>query len=96
MTLPCPIYGFVVAVRLHAPEDSAVDQRVRRSFSELLDRRGLVADDRRHVDSWVCAVRSEASQATDADRDAIIAWAAAQPEIAVLEAGPLADLGSDD
>jgi uncharacterized protein YggL (DUF469 family) len=53
--------------------------------------RGLVAEgsgDR----EWRQTISREGGQATEADREAVAAWAAARGEIAVYEIGPLVDL----
>jgi hypothetical protein len=48
-----------------------------------------------NVGSWPAILKSEASQATDADRQAIQAWAATRREIVRLDVGQLVDLSAD-
>jgi uncharacterized protein YggL (DUF469 family) len=45
---------------------------------------------------WSHVVHSEAGQATDADRDAIVAWSKTRPEIIAITVGPLRDIQDDD
>jgi uncharacterized protein YggL (DUF469 family) len=94
----CPVFGFTVALRPTRALDDAHERGLWESFvRETVERRGLVCNDGTHdAKRWSCVVRSEAGQATDADREAIAAWASAQPEIVAVEIGPLVDLTSAD
>ena len=92
MTAPCPSFGFFVSIALVADlPDDRVDT-LWRSFMAAVEQRGLVADGGTARRTWTYMIQSDASQATDADRQAIEAWAAAQPEIASVEVGELVDL----
>ena len=93
MSAPCPVFGFEVRAEIRPVDDD------RRALwlaleTDFLAERGLVA--RRIALGGVLsfAVTSEASQATDADRRALEAWAATRPEILSMRVGPLVDLAT--
>lgn len=94
MAAPCPTYGFVVDVQLAPHVNSVAEVALWNSFCHALDARGLVCSGAKRA-GWPSAVRSEASQATDADRQAIHEWAAMHKEIVGLDVGQLVDLSSD-
>ena len=87
MTAPCPALGFVVAI------ETAPDARdeLSRDWRTLLEARGLCATGggaarREYV------VTSEASQATESDRDAVRAWLAARSDVRRWQVGEIEDL----
>ena len=61
---------------------------------DVIEPRGLVVDQRSSGRRWSFVVRSEASQATDLDREAVQAWTQARPEIVSARIGPLLDFAS--
>jgi len=87
MSAPCPALGFVVTMEL-AP---GAHDALWRAWSELLEARGLCAAggvaERRE-----CVVTSEASQATESDRDAVRAWLAARGDVRDWRVGEIEDL----
>jgi 50S ribosomal subunit binding protein YggL len=94
MSAPCPVFGFEVRAEIHP-----VDDDDRRAFWRALEidflvGRGLVARCLAFGGRLSFAVTSEASQATDADRQALEEWAAARPEILAMHVGPLVDLAA--
>ena len=94
MSAACPQLGFSVELDMvHSASDATVT-RLRRSFEELIEARGLVRKTERGGRTWTFVVRSEASQATDADRTAVMAWADARGEIIAARVGPIVDLGA--
>ncbi len=58
----------------------------------LVEERGLTIEGNRGRAWWYTLTR-DGGQATEADREAVAAWAAARPGIARCEVGPLVDLG---
>jgi hypothetical protein len=95
MSAACPVFGFVVECGLVTPAGDDQIQSLRRALrGEILEPRGLNCVDRFVGRQWLFTVRSEASQATHADRQAIEAWAERRPEIATARVGPLVDLAS--
>jgi hypothetical protein len=95
MSASCPTYGFVVDVQL-APHVNAVAQvALWNSFCHTLDARGLVCTGAKRA-GWPTAVRSEASQATDSDRQALYQWAQKHEIIVGIEIGQLLDLSAGD
>ena len=87
MSAPCPALGFVVAME-SAP---AVRDELARAWQALLDARGLCATgggaERREY-----VVTSEASQATESDRDAVRDWLASRGEVRRWHVGEIEDL----
>jgi len=86
----CPILGFAVQLEL-APGANA--DALWRAFIALLEGRGLQYGDSGESPptlSWL--VSSEAGQATELDREAVVDWLKARAEIADFGVGPLVDL----
>jgi uncharacterized protein YggL (DUF469 family) len=94
MSAPCPVYGFDVVFRLVAGVSDERAAALRDAFvTELVEARGLTSAAELRVGArWANVVRGEGFQATEADREAVAAWAAGRPEIAAAEVGPLVDL----
>jgi uncharacterized protein YggL (DUF469 family) len=97
MSAPCPVYGFSVVFQLAPGLSEAAVRTLWDDFiRDPIEGRGLVCEGRGAPRRWPHVVHSEAGQATDADRDALIAWAATRPEIVGSEVGPLVDLARAD
>lgn len=94
VTAPCPIYGFIAKYELVSQLDEAEETALTDSFLELLEARGLVSSGGFNGTRWSHVVRSEASQATDADRVAVHDWATSRAEIRDGVCGPIVDLES--
>ncbi|MEO6878503.1 MAG: 50S ribosome-binding protein YggL [Gemmatimonadaceae bacterium] len=94
MSAPCPTYGFLVDARLAPDLTDTARQELWQAFCDLVDARGLVLAGA-FASGWPAALRSEASQATDADRQAIRGWAETRREIVRLEVGQLVDLSAE-
>ena len=95
MSAPCPVFGFVVELEMSEALGSDQMRDVRLAFlAQVAEARGLVIDERRHDHRWTFVVRSEASQATDADRRAVETWAQEQRAIVAVDVGPLLDFAS--
>jgi uncharacterized protein YggL (DUF469 family) len=95
MTAACPVYGFRVDVRLSPELNEVARLAVWNSFCHLMDAGGLVSAGAASA-GWPVVIRSEASQATDADREAVCTWAAAHDGIVDVEVGRLVDLSAMD
>ncbi|HEY0971405.1 MAG TPA: 50S ribosome-binding protein YggL [Gemmatimonadales bacterium] len=92
MSGACPELGFDVRIRPHdRVAGEAGDALLRDLLDGLVEERGLVAEVRGRG-AWLVTVTRDAGQATEADREAISAWAAGRREIARCEVGPLVDL----
>ena len=90
MSAACPLLGFIVQLR--TDDVRAHAQLLAALRAKLLDGRGLLLTDGGAANSYV--VTGDGFQATDADRDAVIAWLAAQPTVAGgYTVGALDDLG---
>ena len=92
MSAACPLLGFSVELDVVRTAGDAAAARVRRSFDELIEGRGLLCETERGGRTWTYVVHSEASQATDADRTAVKEWADAHAEIVAARVGPIVDL----
>lgn len=95
MTAPCPNLGFVVSFQVAQLSD---EQRVSlwADFLRTIDGRGLCCDRGTAGAMSSHVVRSEAGQATDADRDAVLEWARSHDMIFSIDVGPVIDLASAD
>lgn len=93
MSRACPLLGFVAALELGENLTESELLSVRESFSALLGQRGLECEESGTATHWFRATRSEAGQATDADRQALLEWAAAHPAVVRMRVGPILDLG---
>jgi uncharacterized protein YggL (DUF469 family) len=96
VSAPCPVFGFNVVFQL-APELSEAAMRALWDdfMREVVEGRGLVCEGDGAAGRWAHVVHGEAAQATDADRDVVVAWAAARPEIVRSAVGPLVDVASE-
>jgi hypothetical protein len=94
MSAPCPVFGFEARAETHPIDDDDRRALWRALELDLLAQRGLVARCLAFGSRLSFAVTSEASQATDADRQALEAWAATRPEIVSVDVGPLVDLAA--
>jgi uncharacterized protein YggL (DUF469 family) len=85
----CPLFGFVLQLRGTDARDRArLVDALRR---DVLAERGLLVTDGEAANAFV--VTGDGFQATDADREAVIAWLAAQPLAAGYTVGALDDVG---
>ena len=85
----CPLFGFVV--HLPADDDRALAQLLSALSAEVLRSRGLQLMDGESPNVYL--VIGDGFQATDADRDAVVAWLAAQPLARGSTVGALDDVG---
>jgi uncharacterized protein YggL (DUF469 family) len=92
MSAACPLFGFVVELETASALADDELQNLRQSLrSEVLEPRGLTFADRFAGRQWSFTVRSEASQATHADQQAVEAWAATRAEVLSARVGSLVD-----
>ena len=94
MSAPCPVFGFEVRAEIRPVDDDDRRALWLALETDFLAERGLVARCIALGGVLSFAVASEASQATDADRRALEAWAATRPEILSMRVGPLVDLAT--
>jgi hypothetical protein len=88
MSAACPLFGFILQLR-------GIDDRARLVGAlrrELLEVRGLLLMDAEVASSYI--ITGDGFQATDADREAVIAWLAKQPRAGGYTVGALDDFGS--
>ena len=91
MTEPCPMLGFFVVIELASDSLPRAHADFAGALREFLATRGLYAMSADPAGGrW--AVASEASQAVDADRDAVRTWLAARSEVVRADVGSIEDL----
>ena len=95
MSAACPIFGFEGWFDTRTLDDAQRASLWQALVNEVLDTRGLHGRCLARGNTLNFAVSSEASQATDADRAALEAWARARPESVDVRLGPLTDLAAD-
>ncbi|MDF1505819.1 50S ribosome-binding protein YggL [Roseisolibacter sp. H3M3-2] len=93
MSAACPEYGFAVTLTPDPALAPADRDALRADLARLLAMRGVDAGGARGGAAWRLVVTRDGGQATDGDRGAARAWAAARPELAAFEVGDLVDLG---
>jgi len=89
MSAACPLFGFVVQLRTN--DDRALARLLSSLAAELLQPRGLQLMDGESPNVYI--VTGDGFQATDVDREAVIAWLAAQPLAQGYTVGALDDVG---
>lgn len=93
MSAPCPVFGFRVELTLAVGLSERTVGDLWRDFRRsIVEARALTCEREASGDHWSMTLRSEASQATDADREAVSEWGSGRTEIEGLEVGPLVDL----
>jgi uncharacterized protein YggL (DUF469 family) len=95
VSAPCPIYGFVARFEVTADLSDADATALTDDFLAFLEKRGLVSSGGFSGSRWTHVVRSDAAQATDADRTALQTWARTHIEIDSVVVDPLVDLDGD-
>ena len=89
MSAACPLFGFVLHLRgTDADDRTRLLDALRR---ELLESRGLLLMDGEVANAYI--ITGDGLQATDADREAVIDWLAAQPNVRDYTVGALDDVG---
>jgi uncharacterized protein YggL (DUF469 family) len=97
MSAPCPTFGFLVVMEFASSIDASANRELRDAWIGFLETRGLTcaaggtADETRTELKFV--VTSEASQATETDREAARAWLASRGELRAWHVGALEDFG---
>ena len=89
MSAACPLFGFVIQLR--SADLSAHARLLAALRAELLDARGLLLADGEAANSYI--VTGDGFQATEADREAVIAWLATQSLVGGYTVGALDDVG---
>jgi uncharacterized protein YggL (DUF469 family) len=91
MSAPCPTLGFQLAFAIAPGAPDSRRGALRAAFLEAAAGCGLVCE-ARGAGSFEFVVSGDGLQATESDRQRLIAWLDDQPEIASHRAGPLTDL----
>ncbi len=94
MSGACPVFGFTVHIGLRDGVDRSVRDSIANGFAELLDANGMgLADGTNRLDF---VVNRDGTQATDADRQLVLAWAQQWKREAAFEVSDLIDLSAAD
>jgi uncharacterized protein YggL (DUF469 family) len=91
MSAPCPILGFMVVITLLPSTSDAQADALTVDLAELLEANGMMmggGGDR----TLELAITREGTQATDADRQLVAAWAARWASAATVSISDLVDL----
>lgn len=91
MSAPCPTLGFQLAFTIAPGVAESRRGAVRAAFLATAAAYGLVCETR-DEGSLQFVVTGDGLQATESDRQRLVAWLAGQPEIRSHRAGPLIDL----
>ena len=89
MSAACPLFGFVLQLQMDDVE--ALAQLLSALRAEVLEGRGLLLADGEAANAYI--VTGDGFQATDGDREAVIAWLDAQPPATGYTVGALDDVG---
>ena len=91
MSAPCPVYGFVVSVVLDAHTTDAQRTALMDDLIDTLEAGDLLMGGRGdRVLEYV--INREGDQATEADRQRVVAWAARWSDRGVITVSDLVDL----
>lgn len=90
MSPACPVFGFRVEL---ATRGAALDD-LERELVAIAHERGLIIDRVHDGRSRTFTIRSEAGQATDLDRQAVLDWARNHADVAQTTVGLLEDVGT--
>ena len=91
MSAPCPTLGFRLAFTIAAGIGEAREAIIRDAFLEALGAYGLVGE-ATDGEAFAYTVTGDGTQATESDRERVLAWLDEHPEIAGRRAGPLTDV----
>jgi uncharacterized protein YggL (DUF469 family) len=91
MSAPCPTLGFPLDFTLAPGAPESRRGALRAAFLKAAAEYGLVCE-AKDAGSLQFVVTGDGLQATESDRQRLIAWLAGQPEIASHRAGPLTDV----
>jgi len=89
MSAACPLFGFVLQLR--TDDVDALARLLSALRADVLEGRGLLLMDGEAANVYI--VTGDGFQATDADREAVIAWLDTQPTPAGYTVGALDDVG---
>ena len=91
MSAPCPTFGYLVVMDPISDLAAPARDHMRVAWIDFLEDRGLYCGGG-GAERLEFVVASEASQATESDRDATRAWLASRPELRAWRVGDLEDL----
>jgi uncharacterized protein YggL (DUF469 family) len=96
VTAPCPEFGFTVVMKPLEPIDAHALEALCDAWIDFLERRGLCCGGGGDGTCLEYAIASEASQATDSDREAVMEWLRARRDVESWNVGALIDLRESD
>jgi uncharacterized protein YggL (DUF469 family) len=92
MSAPCPIFGFVVTIRLRDAKTESESTSLIDDLVRALESNGLIVG--RGADRLEVVISREGSQATHSDRELVLEWAERWSSIADIHISDLIDLQS--
>jgi len=95
VSAPCPALGFVADLEPVVELSAERLTGLRTAWAAFLDARGLRASERPAGARLQFEVESDASQATQNDRDAAQSWLSARSELSGWRVGDIQDLRPD-
>lgn len=91
MSAPCPTLGFRLAFTIAPGVGAWRREAVHREFLDALATYGLVGEETGDAGfDWT--ISGDGTQATESDRERVVAWLDEQADIAGHRAGPLTDV----
>ena len=91
MSAPCPVLGFIVEARLRTVSREADSEFIVEDLLEVLARNGLEIG-RGSGRKLQFAISREGTQATQADRELLLAWGKRWDAVAEVDVSDLIDL----
>jgi uncharacterized protein YggL (DUF469 family) len=94
MSPACPVFGFRVDLRALDGSATTRDRLERLLAATVIDPRGLILDRVSDGPTRSLLIRSEAGQATNEDRVAVLEWARTRRAEATIDVGDVQDVGT--
>jgi len=91
VSAPCPTLGFRLGFTIEHAVAEARGASVRAAFLEAVAAHGLVAE-ATSGEAFDFVITADGTQATESDRERVVAWLDGHPEVASHRTGPLIDL----
>ena len=95
MSSACPDYGFEFSFRATPEALDDPDDALWHDFNDMIESQGLSAAGGLTGTQWHHVISRDGAQATDQDREMLLAWARNRADIVDAAAGLLIDLNAD-
>lgn len=91
MSAPCPTLGFRLAFTIVPHVGASRREALHREFLDALAMYGLAGEETGDT-AFDYTITGDGIQATESDRERVVAWLDEQPDVAGHRAGPLTDV----